>query len=129
MILADSSILIDWQRIPSLATRRIVAEQDAAICGVTVAEVLQGARTSQERTKLSVLLSAFQRLVIEEAVWDLTGDLGARVRARGTPLSIPDLAIAATAIHYSLPLWTRDPHFARIQAVAPELVLFDERNA
>jgi predicted nucleic acid-binding protein len=131
VILADSSILIEWQRVPSanISSRRIAAEQEAAICGVTVAEVLQGARSSLERTKLSVLLSAFRRLAIEEEIWDLTGDLSARLRSRGTPLAIPDLAIAATAIYYSLPLWTRDAHFHRVQGVAPELILFDESNA
>jgi hypothetical protein len=34
--------------------------------------------------------------------------------------------IAATALHYDLPLWTRDGHFAWVQAEFPDLSLFDD---
>lgn len=129
MILADSSVLIEWQRIPSIKTRQIISAHNAAICGVTVAELLAGARNPVERQKTMTLLGAFQQVRIEEPVWELAGDISAGLRARGTPLMLADVVIAATAIHYSLPLWTRDAHFDRVQSVVPQFVLFDESTA
>lgn len=51
MILADSSILIEWQRMPSIQLYNIMTRYHAGICGVTVAEVLGGARDAHEREK------------------------------------------------------------------------------
>jgi predicted nucleic acid-binding protein len=128
VILADSSVLIEFQRIPSLRTRQIIAKHDAAICGVTVVELLTGARNSAERQRVATLLSAFKRLPVDEPAWELAGDLAAGLRVRGMSLALADVVIAATAVHHGLPLWTRDNHFARLQALAP-LALFDESTA
>jgi predicted nucleic acid-binding protein len=77
VILADTSIVIEWQRIPSITTRRIIAAHDARVCGVTVAEVLTGARNPVERQKTMLLLGAFRRVDVEEPVWELAGDISA----------------------------------------------------
>ena len=88
-------------------------------------ELLTGTRNPVERQKVNAILSAFKRLPIDEPAWELAGDLAAGLRVRGTSLALADMVIAATAIHHGLPLWTRDNHFARLQALAP-LTLFDE---
>lgn len=129
MILADSSILIDWQRVPSIQTRRIITAQNAGVCGVTVAEVLTGARNPLERQKTMTLLGAFRPVPIPDPVWELAGDIASALRVRGTPMKLPDIAIAATAIHHGVPLWTRDAHFSQVQAVVPQLSLFDEQTS
>lgn len=129
MILADSSILIDWQRVPAIRTRQIVRAQNAGICGVTVTELLTGARNPLERQKTMTLLSAFRPVKVEDPVWELAGDISSALRVRGTPMKLPDIVIAATAIHHGMPLWTRDAHFSQVQAVVPQLALFDERTS
>jgi tRNA(fMet)-specific endonuclease VapC len=129
VILADSSILIDWQRVPSIRTRQIVRTQNAGICGVTVTELLTGARNPVERQKTMTLLGAFRPVTIEEPVWELAGDISSTLRVRGTPMKLPDIVIAATAIHHGMPLWTRDAHFSHVQSVAPQLTLFDETTS
>jgi predicted nucleic acid-binding protein len=129
VILADSSILIEWQRKPSLRLHQLMRTHGAAVCGVTVAEVLTGARSPMEREKAMALISSFTRVPIDETVWELAGDISARLRLRGTPLMLADVTIAAAAIHHELPLWARDGHFERVRVVAPELVLFDEAAA
>ena len=48
MILLDSSVVIDELRRPNARARRLFTETGAVICGVTRAEVLQGARTPAE---------------------------------------------------------------------------------
>jgi predicted nucleic acid-binding protein len=129
VILADSSVLIEWQRMPSVQMFRIMTRYQAGICGVTVAEVLTGARDREERQKSLELCSSFAQVPIEAAVWELAGDIAARLRQRGTPLMLADITIAATAIHHHLPLWTRDNHVERVRAVAPRLAFFDESSA
>lgn len=129
MILADSSVLIEWQRMPSLQLYKIMTRYHAGICGVTIAEVLGGARDPQEREKSVELFSSFAPVPIDDSVWELAGDISARLRRQGTPLMLADVVIAATALHHRLPLWTRDNHFQRIRAVAPDFTLFDEANA
>lgn len=129
MILADSSVLIEWQRMPSIQLYQIMTRYHAGICGVTVAEVLGGARDSQEREKSMQMFSSFAHVPIDPAVWELAGDIAAKLRKQGTPLMLPDVVIAATAIHHHIPLWTRDGDFERVRAVAPELHIFNEALA
>jgi predicted nucleic acid-binding protein len=129
VILADSSVLIEWQRMPSIQLYQIMTRYHAGICGVTIAEVLGGARNPQEREKSVDLFSSFAQVPIEPPVWELAGDISARLRVQGTPVMLADLVIAATAIHHHLPLWTRDNHFERVRVVAPALAIFDASQA
>jgi predicted nucleic acid-binding protein len=66
---------------------------------------------------------------IDEPVWELTGRISGVMARRGTRIKFQDAAIAATAIHRNLPLWTRDAHFTWVQAAFPQLILFDESQA
>lgn len=129
MILADSSVLIEWQRMPSIQLYQVMTRYHAGICGITVVEVLAGARDPQERERSVDLFSSFARVPIDDAVWELAGELSAKLRLRGTPLMVADVIIAATAIYHHLPLWTRDNHFDRVRAVAPDLNLFNALSA
>jgi predicted nucleic acid-binding protein len=129
MILADTSVVIDWLRLPSLLTRRIIGAHQPAICGVSLTELLIGIRTEPERARLMNQLAVFGRVQIEDPVWEIAGRVGAALEAKGARIPFPDMLIVATAIHHNLPMWTRDKHFARVQDVAPQLVLFDESTS
>lgn len=129
MILADTSILIEWSRMPTISVARIVLSGVPAVCGITVAELYEGVRSEPERVDLEVTLKRFGHVPIEEPVWQLTGRIMGAMTRRGSKVKFPDAAIAATALHRGLPLWTRDRHFTWIQAAFPELVLFDEAGA
>jgi predicted nucleic acid-binding protein len=52
MILIDTSVLVDYLRIPTDRTLRLFEETGAAICGVTRAEILAGARARPTSTGL-----------------------------------------------------------------------------
>lgn len=129
MILADTSVVIDWLRLPSLLSRRIIGSHRPAICGVTLTELLTGIRTQPERSKLMLQLAVFGRVDVAEPVWEIAGQIGGALEAKGARIPFPDTLIIATSIHHGVPLWTRDKHFPRVLDVAPELVLFDESTA
>ena len=129
MILADTSILIEWSRMPSVPVGRILASGRAAVCGITVAEMFGGVRSEPERADVELTLRRFGHVPIEDAVWELTGRISGAMARRGTKIKFQDAAIAATAIHRSLPLWTRDAHFTWVKSAFPELMLFDESAA
>lgn len=129
MILVDTSVLVDWLRAPSLRVRGLIVERETAVWGVTVAELLTGVRNPDDRRRVETVLTLFGRLPIEEPVWEAAGALMGVLSQRGTRIPFPDALIAATAIHHSVPLWTRDRHFAAARLAAPDLILFDEEHA
>ncbi|HEX6370504.1 MAG TPA: PIN domain-containing protein [Longimicrobium sp.] len=129
MILADTSVVIDWFRLPSLLTRRIIGSHHPAICGVTLTELLTGIRTQPERSKVMHQLAVFGRVDVEEPVWEIAGRIAGALEAKGARIPFPDIVIIATSIHHGVPLWTRDKHFSRVLDVAPELVLFNESTS
>ncbi|HEY8667205.1 MAG TPA: hypothetical protein VIL86_11090 [Tepidisphaeraceae bacterium] len=71
MILLDTSVLVRYLRTSSPAIREVLASTDCAICGVTRAEILHGARTPQDSTNLCTALDAFLQIPIEPPIWDL----------------------------------------------------------
>lgn len=124
MILIDTSVLVRYLRTASPAIREIFASADCAICGVTRAEILHGARTAQDASDLRAALDAFIQLPILEMTWDHLGDLLASLRTRGLPMPFQDVLLAAIAIDHNVEIWSYDAHFLAIQSVLANLKLF-----
>ncbi len=126
MILTDASVVIEQQQRPTGHRRRVIKAHSAAVCGVTVAEVLTGTRNAAEVALVQNLLADFRRLAIPDALWDQVGLDRALLQARGLSFPFPDVALASIAASLGLELWTYDAHFARMAAVLPGLKLFHE---
>src|SRR5262245_43697769 len=126
MILADTSVVITCQRRPTARLLQIIQDQDAAVCGVTEAEVYAGARTSAEFARCAAVLSAFRRVGIPDTIWLPLGQNLYALRASGNMVPFMDALIAPVAIENGLELWTYDAHFLQIQTVLPKLRLFQE---
>jgi predicted nucleic acid-binding protein len=126
MILADTSVVIEFLRTGNAKLRGLVVSTPAAICGVTRAEVLHGARDSAHRQKLVTALDLFQQVSMPEPLWDRVGDHLAALRSSGVTVPLADVVIATIAIENHLELWTRDAQFAHIQNVILHLKLFQE---
>jgi predicted nucleic acid-binding protein len=103
---------------------RGISSVDCAICGVTRAEILHGAKTSQQTIDLSAALNSFQQIPIEDIIWDRLGQHLATLRAAGLPMPFQDVLIATVAIENKLDLWSFDRHFDAISAVIPSLQIF-----
>src|SRR5438105_15847794 len=124
MILADSTVVIDFVRSKDPKMLHIIVTSSAAICGITRAEVLNGARNPAHRAKLITDLSVFGQVVIPEPLWDDVGDNLSLLRRKGVNVPFQDVVIATVAIANDIELWNRDKQFLLIQIVLPQLRLF-----
>jgi predicted nucleic acid-binding protein len=126
MILADTSVVIDWLRSPSTRLLGIISTFAPAICGVTVAEVFAGARTAGELAHYPAALSVFGKVPIPLDIWERVGQNLFACRRHGITVPLADAIIATVTIDNNLELWTYDSHFTLMQAALPALRLFVE---
>jgi predicted nucleic acid-binding protein len=126
MILVDVGVLIDFLRTKEPKLGRLFGSEPVAICGVTRAEILAGARQPQDRQRLMQFLGAFQQVATPELLWDLVGDTLATLYAGGITVPFPDALLATVAIANDFEVWARDPHFPMIQKLLPHFKLFQE---
>ena len=124
MVIADTSVWINAQRIPnSLNSRefwRLFDRREIVMVGPVFAELLQGARTQRE---FDILLSRFDALDYIEAnrqTWQTVAQIRQYLSRRGCQIGFSDTITAALSLQHDLPLFTLDGHFARI----PELSLY-----
>jgi predicted nucleic acid-binding protein len=126
VILVDTSVVIDYVRTSDPKLIALFQTHNAAICGVTRAEVLWGTRDSRHRTSLHSALNSFIQLSVPESLWDEIGDSLAALRRSGITVPFQDVVIATIAISNDIELWTRDNQFKLIQTVLLQLRLFVE---
>lgn len=125
MILVDSSILIDYYRDRNSELAQQIDSLPISLCGSVKTEVLHGAKDDDEIDLILHSFSTFDLLVTDEYDYEYTGLLLQTLRKQGIQLPMTDALIAYTAIKYDVPLWTKDKHFKYIQAIYPELKLFE----
>jgi predicted nucleic acid-binding protein len=126
MILTDTTVVVDYLRSRDRKMFRLFGIHDAAICGVTRAEILHGARGAANRRNLVKSLDAFKQVPVPESVWDIVGDHLAALQAKGFTVPFSDVVIATVAIALGIEVWARDNHFPMRQTVLPALRLFVE---
>ncbi|HJT78690.1 MAG TPA: PIN domain-containing protein [Gemmataceae bacterium] len=126
MILVDANVIIGYLKRPDPKVLGLFQSHQAAVCGITRAEVLHGARNPADRQRLLLQLNALAQVTIPPSIWDTVGDVLAALRAVGVTVPFPDVVLACVAVEYGLQLWTRDQHFALMQPVLPQLILFQE---
>ena len=74
MILADTTVIVDYLRGKDAKLQGLITSLPIAICGVVRAEVLCGARDTAQRTKLLGQIDRFHHLLFSESLWDAVGD-------------------------------------------------------
>ena len=124
MILTDTSIVVVFLRGPTVRLTAIIQTHQAAICGITLAEVYAGARSPADFTRLATALSQFGTVAIPDTIWSQVGRNLSLLRSHGITVPFPDVVIATVAIDNGLELWTYDAHFSLMQTVLPGLNLF-----
>jgi predicted nucleic acid-binding protein len=127
-VLVDSSTWSDFLRGENAARTRVdalLADDDAAITGIVLAEVLSGARDRPAFLRLERLLEALPFLREPAGVWLRVAETRFTLARGGYQAAITDLVIAIVAFDAGHTLLTRDRDFERIRAVVPlDLIVF-----
>jgi predicted nucleic acid-binding protein len=126
MVLVDTTVMVDWLRGRDARLSKLLPTLPVAICGVTRAEILHGARDPAHRTRLLAQLAGFPLVPIPDPLWTAVGDNLAILRSRGVTVPFQDAVIASLALVNDIEVWARDRHFPDIQLVIPTLKLFQE---
>ncbi|MCG3197233.1 MAG: tRNA(fMet)-specific endonuclease VapC [bacterium] len=123
-VLLDTNVLVDLWRQPFESALDRLPMGRAAICGVTRAELLQGARSATDKETINRRLRMFIQIPITEDLWGELGDILACLRRQGISVPFPDALISTVALHEGIALWTNDSHFGLIQRAFPNLDLY-----
>ena len=118
MVIADSSIWIDFQRDPgSEAGReldRLLAIDEVVMVGPVLTEVLQGARSEGEFEFFASHLTALLFLETSQDTWVRAGELNYQLKQHGNMMSVGDLIISALALRHDMPVYSLNGDFERV---------------
>lgn len=128
MILADTNILIDYFRGSDSAFNKKFDSLEIGICGIVKSELLHGAKTDDEANNMIKTFTSFDLITIDEYDWEFSGLMLQSIRSQGFSIPVTDALIAYLGIKYDIPVWTKDHHFRYIQAIYPELKLYETNN-
>lgn len=125
MILLDTNILIDYWRKPEELLKLNISKDKHSICGVVKSELLHGAKDDKEADRMLGFFQSFNLITIDEYDWEFSGMMLQNFRQEGYSIPVTDALIAYLGIKYDIPVWTKDHHFKLIQAIYPELKLYE----
>lgn len=118
MVVADTAAWIEFFNNPESDEKQVIDllidEDELALVGPVLTELLQGCRTPQEANTVMDHLSALPFLETSFSVWQRAGDLSSNLRRKGTTIPLMDLIIAALAMEHDARVFTIDLHFEKI---------------
>jgi predicted nucleic acid-binding protein len=104
-VILDTNILINAFRRDLESVDFLSRKQYRFILSdVTIMELLAGSRSVERRKEIERSLEFYGRAPINERVINTAMSLIKRYSVRKRNIHIPDILIAATAVHYKLPL-------------------------
>ncbi len=122
MIVADSDVLIDALRGREPVASRIasgISDGNLTTTAISVFELLSGARTDSERSKVTRLLGGLTILPCDEKAGIVAAEIRRRLEAQGATIGMADYLIAGVCLSRSATLLTRNlDHFERIPDLA-----------
>lgn len=120
MILVDTSVWIDFfagRDMPHVATleKLILDEEDLALCGIILTEILQGISDDATYRRVRHFLGPLIMLPMTETVYIRAADIYRKLRKSGfTIRKTNDCIIAATALEHHCQLLHNDKDFLPI---------------
>jgi len=119
--LVDTSVWIDFFRgvAPVRAfLNDLILKNRVFICGPIFFELLQGIKSSEEKSLVKEALLSLPYLEITLQVWEGAAYLSRDLRTQGVTLPLTDLLIGQLAKANNLEVISFDPHFDQI----PDLI-------
>lgn len=118
MVVADTTVWIEFFNDPESEEKHavdlLIDEDELALAGAVLAELLQGCRTPGEANTILDHVSALPFLEMNFPAWRRSGELSSSLRRKGTTLPLMDVIIAALALEHDAEVFTTDPHFQKI---------------
>ena len=119
-VLVDTSAWIEFFRKEGEPAYRdaigtLLDDNEAALCGIILTELLKGARSDREYRELEDRLATLIYRETPETVWKKAGRLASQLLRKGVQVPTADLIIATIAIENRMPLLQKDRHFPLLQ--------------
>ncbi|MBK7869911.1 MAG: type II toxin-antitoxin system VapC family toxin [Saprospiraceae bacterium] len=107
LVLCDTNIIIEfYKNNPAIvAALHQIGQENIAISVITAGELLYGALNKLELERISKDITHLHTLALNESIGTLALEL-LKHYTLSHKLSLPDALIAATALHYDIPLYT-----------------------
>lgn len=122
-VLLDTSIWIDYFRNQSpeisKAVDALITGDRARVCGIVIAELIQGSKTKKEVGALTEVAGTIRALSEPTAVWESAGRLAYDLRRRGKTIHLVDCYLAELVIENGCRIFTLDQHFKTIGKIRP----------
>jgi predicted nucleic acid-binding protein len=125
VIFVDTSVWIDFfagRDLPHVATleRLILNEEDLALCGIVLTEILQGIASDDTYHRVRQHLRPLIMLPMTEAIFIKAADIYRNLRKQGITIrKTNDCIIAATVLEHQCRLLHNDKDFEPIARVFP----------
>lgn len=126
MTLLDTGFLLDLMAADEGAARRLAGLLEGydpvAISAITVMELHHGVprvgRPDVEMDRIRRALRGVSTYPVTHGIAARAGEIDGELAERGEPIGVPDVLIAATALHHGEPVLTRNvKHFGRVAGV------------
>ncbi len=118
MVIADTTVWIEFFNDPESEEKHVIDllidEDELALVGPVLTELLQGCRTMAEAGTVLDHLAALRFLETNVSIWRRAGEVSFSLRRKGTTLPLMDVIIAALALEHQAEIFTTDPHFQKI---------------
>jgi predicted nucleic acid-binding protein len=121
MILIDTNILIDYFRGVDTILDNLLEQDEPAICGIVLAELLHGVDLNRHRELIDEAVQDFKWIHIDDSLWQALGNNLNHLRKNGVNIPFQDAVLATLCIEKNIPIATGDGHFEKIAEVLRDL--------
>jgi predicted nucleic acid-binding protein len=117
-ILIDTSVWIEFfrKRDPFYSNVLKLLDEDRICCtGIVLAELIQGAKSSEEIKTLKDFSCVFSFLEESRKLWEKAGELSFSLKKTGNQIGLSDCYLAVAANQENVGILTMDTHFVAIK--------------
>lgn len=123
MILVDTNIIIDYLKGNESILSDLIEEDNLAICGIILAELLHGIQSEKDRGLVDDAINDFEWIPIHDTIWYPFGSNLNLLRKNGLTIPFQDVLLATLCIEKDLQIATKDKHFKDIASILTNLNL------
>lgn len=121
-VVVDTSVWIQFFNEPDSSEKhevvKLLKHNRIFLCGMELAEILQGTRIEKEREEVEETMAALPLLTNNLSTWTKIGAISSSLMRKGVTIPFTDLFIATCAIINNCQVFTIDRHFEKIPDIS-----------